>query len=169
LFRKPRASLLALAAVAATLLTSLVAGPAHAAVATPFKNFGNRKCVDVQTESNHWVQLWSCNGQSQQNWTRVLLTNGFWRLISQKNGLCLGVDSVFAGAQTATVSCGNNSDWQITFANNFGTGWHQQLELGSTGLCLDLLNNSSANGTPIQLWWCWTANQEDNPAQLWML
>jgi hypothetical protein len=48
-----------------------------------------------------------------------------------------------------------------------------ELMLGNTGLCLDLLNNSSANDTPIQLWWCWPnnppGNPENNPAQLWML
>jgi hypothetical protein len=169
LSRKPKAALLVIATAMAVLFSGLVASPAFADTTGPIKNFGNHKCIDVSTQTNHYVQLWSCNGQSQQNWTESFQPNYTFRFISQRNGQCLGADVITAGARTATVPCGPLTEWNVKFANNFGTGWHQQLELGHTNLCLDLQDNRSADGTPITLWWCWGADQESNPAQLWIL
>lgn len=174
-FNRPRAVLLALAAVTAALFSGIAATPAQAAGAHPILNYGNRKCLDVATQNNVSVQLWSCNGQSQQQWTEQW-SGSTLSIVNSRTGNCLGVwgNAWWDGARVVVLPCNNWSTvWTVSYAYNSGDGWHQQLLNTNSGRCLDLLNNNSANGTPIQLWDCWPndppGNPENNPAQLWML
>jgi hypothetical protein len=168
--------LVALAVGGTALTTVISAGTAQAAGAHQIPNYGNRKCMDVATQNNYLVQLWSCNGKSQQQWAESW-TGSNLSMVNQRTGQCLGVDgnAQWQGARVVVLPCGNPSTaWSLVYANNTGSGWHQQLRNANTANeCLDLLDDNSANGTTIQLWDCWPndppGNPENNPAQLWML
>ena len=176
MFNRSRVALVALAVVGAALTAGISAGPAQAASGVPIRNFGNRKCLDVATQNNYVVQLWSCNGQSQQQWAENWTGSTLQMANQRVAGKCLGVEgnATFDGARVVVQPCGfASTNWTVSFANNTGSGWHEQLLNTNSGRCLDLLDNNPANGTPIQLWDCWPnnppGNPENNPAQLWML
>jgi Ricin-type beta-trefoil lectin domain len=156
------------------------AGQAQAVSFAPFRNYGNRKCVDVATENATQVQLWNCTGGAEQQWQTDWVdgANLNLQLTNQWTGGCLGVEGGATSAQARVVSaaCGQPSTiWHNNYAFNDtrpNHAWHQQLKNVNSGLCLDLQFNNSANGTPIWLWPCTTGNvsqMEANTAQLWML
>ncbi|HZM78851.1 MAG TPA: RICIN domain-containing protein [Candidatus Limnocylindrales bacterium] len=162
--------------VAAALAPVAMAGPAQAASFKQIPNYGNRKCLDVAAENNHYVQLWQCFGNQQQAWLETLVdpANNRWTFTNQRTGQCLAVEGNAVTAQAAIIVdwCGTASaTWHILYAYNAGSGWHQQLQNVNSGLCLDLQWNSSANGTPIWLWPCSDELHplDNNPAQLWMM
>ncbi len=175
--RRSRAARLVLGTLVAVLSGTLLATPAHAATGYPIRNSGTHKCIDVATENNVWVQQWSCNGQSQQQWTMQWVTDISYWLVNTKTGRCLGLTDAVAlpGARMAAVPCGWPSTyWSTTYVKYTTSTWRRQLwNNAANGLCLDLLDNNSANGTPIQLWWCWPndppGNPENNPAQVWLM
>jgi hypothetical protein len=163
-----------------TVLTAVIgmvlaAMPAQADTFEDLPNYGNRKCLDVQTQNDYFVQLWNCTGHAEQHWSTTWIsgTDLTLRLTNQRTGSCLGVDgdSTIQMARVVSAPCGSVSTvWINNYANNENfDGWHQQLKNQHSGLCLDLQWNNSANGTPIWLWPCTNQLAEFNPAQLWML
>ncbi len=150
----------------AVLAAGAVASPAQAA--TTYKqitNNGNSKCIDVATQNNYTVQLWSCNGGSQQKWSEGYI-NPYFNFVNQRTGKCLDVAGSGVGAVAVVNTCNANYSqlWQVIFADNpaGGHGWYQQLQNAGSGLCLDLYNNSSSNGTVLQQYWCYPTQ-----AQYW--
>src|ERR1051326_8495175 len=165
-----------LVAAAAAMVATIIAGtPAMAVSFHQVPNYGTRKCIDVAAENNFWVQQWHCiNNDNQQMWLPTLVdpTNNRWTFTSKVTGQCLAIygNSLSAGTQSTMDWCGSPSAlWHITYANNTGSGWHQQLQNVNSGLCLDLLNNNSADGTIIQQWYCTDELSTFNAAQLWMM
>ncbi|ACU73801.1 glycoside hydrolase family 11 [Catenulispora acidiphila DSM 44928] len=119
---------------------------------------GAGKCLDVPNSSTTpgtQPQIYSCNGQSNQTWTRT--SSG--QLTVTMNGTTLCLDAynhqTSPGTKVETWSCngGANQQWNL---NSDGTVTGVQ-----SGLCLDVNGASTANGALVQLWTCsGAANQK---------
>ncbi|MBN6042237.1 PQQ-dependent sugar dehydrogenase [Amycolatopsis sp. 195334CR] len=113
------------------------------------------KCVDVNgsgTADGTKVQLWTCNGGANQQWTR---DGGTWRAL----GKCLTAAGSADGSpvQLSTCTGGGTQNWS---APGDGT-------LRNGTKCLDANGGSSADGTQLIIWTCtgganqkWTLSQE---------
>ena len=165
---KRRGPLVLLTAVLAVLAVMVAGAPAYATTTyQQITNDANRKCIDVATQNNYTVQLWSCNGQSQQKWSEGDIGYAFV-FANQRTGACLDVagHATNAGVPVVMATCSASwfQQWRVVYANNGSHGWYQQLQNVGSGLCLDLYNNSSTNGTILQQYWCY-----DTSAQYWNL
>ena len=101
------------------------------------------KCVDVSGGSSAdgtRIQLWTCNGQANQQWTR---TGNTLRSL----GKCM-----------TTAGTGDGSAVQLsTCTGSTAQNWTAQSDgtlRSSGGKCLDANGGSSANGTQLIIWTC---------------
>ncbi|MEV4370174.1 PHB depolymerase family esterase [Nonomuraea sp. NPDC049637] len=104
------------------------------------------RCVDVPnagTADGTAVQLWDCNGRTNQQWTQT--PAGELRVYGNK---CLDAGGAGNGARIQIYSCwgGDNQKWRL---NSDGTITGVQ-----SGLCLDAVGAGNGNGTALQLYNC---------------
>jgi poly(3-hydroxybutyrate) depolymerase len=106
------------------------------------------RCIDVPnstTANGTQVQLWDCNGGTNQRWTYTAS-----RQLTVFGNKCLDASGQGTSNGTAAIiwDCSGqaNQQWNIN-ANGTITGVQ-------SGLCLDASGNATANGTRIQLWAC---------------
>jgi type 1 glutamine amidotransferase len=102
------------------------------------------KCVDVSGGSSAdgaKVQLWTCNGQTNQQWTRTGTT-------LRSLGKCMTAVNPNADGSQVQLSTCTGSAAQNWTAQSDGT------VRGSGGKCLDANGGSSANGTQLIIWSC---------------
>ncbi|MFF5180518.1 glycoside hydrolase family 27 protein [Micromonospora sp. NPDC000316] len=103
------------------------------------------RCLDVpnsNTANGTQPVIWDCNGAANQRWT----ANG---QTLQSLGKCLDAPlNASAGVKVQIWDCngGANQRWTVN-ANGTISG-------AQSGLCLDVSNNATANGTPVILWSC---------------
>jgi O-glycosyl hydrolase len=114
----------------------------------PITGVASGRCVDVPNQSQTngtQVELWDCNGGSNQQWTGTAA--GELRVYG---GSCLDAANQGTGAGTKVdiYSCngGANQKWTV---NADGTITGVQ-----SGLCLDATGNGTGNGTLLELWTC---------------
>lgn len=110
------------------------------------------RCVDVtnaSTADGTAVQLYDCNGQSNQQWEQT--SSGELRVYGNK---CLDAAGSGNGARIQIYSCwgGDNQKWQV---NSDGTIVGVQ-----SGLCLDAVGGGTGNGTGLQLYSCWGGSNQ---------
>jgi endo-1,4-beta-xylanase len=110
------------------------------------------RCVDVpgsSTTDGTAVQLWDCNGQSNQQWTQT--SAGELKVSGNK---CLDAGGTANGAKIQIYSCwgGDNQKWRV---NSDGTIVGVQ-----SGLCLDAVGGGNGNGTGLQLYSCWGGSNQ---------
>ncbi|GAA1858000.1 glycoside hydrolase family 27 protein [Actinomadura bangladeshensis] len=110
---------------------------------------GAGKCLDVpnSTQDNGaQVQIWDCNGGSNQSWTRTSSR----QLTAYGGTKCLDAydNQTSPGTKVEIWDCngGANQQWQVN-ANGTITGVQ-------SGLCLDVTGAGTGNGTPVELWTC---------------
>ncbi|GAB1510065.1 ThuA domain-containing protein [Actinophytocola sp. KF-1] len=101
------------------------------------------KCVDVSGGSSAdgtRIQLWTCNGQVNQQWTRGGTT-------LRSLGKCMTATGTGDGSQVQLSTCtgGTNQNWSVQSDGTIRT---------SGGKCLDANGGSSANGTQLITWTC---------------
>ena len=132
----------AIAAQTGVALAATVGSP------TPIVGGQSGRCVDVPnggTANGTQVQLWDCNGQSNQSWT---LTSG--RQLQVSGNKCLDANGRGTTNGTTVIiwDCNgqNNQQWNV---NSDGTITGVQ-----SGLCLDANAAATANGTKLILWSC---------------
>ena len=106
------------------------------------------RCVDVpgaSTTSGTQVELWDCNGGSNQHWT---YTSGKELRVYGNKCLDASGGGTSDGTQTIIWDCSGsaNQQWNV---NSNGTITGVQ-----SGLCLDAYGAGTANGTMINLWTC---------------
>ncbi|WP_327045582.1 RICIN domain-containing protein [Microbispora sp. NBC_01189] len=106
------------------------------------------RCVDVpnsSTTNGTQVQLWDCNGQTNQRWTS---TSGKELQVYGNKCLDAYAKGTTNGTQVAIWDCngGTNQQWNV---NSNGTITGVQ-----SGLCLDANSAGTANGTKLILWAC---------------
>jgi endo-1,4-beta-xylanase len=122
--------------------------------AGPLRGVGSGRCVDVpnsSTTNGTQVQLWDCNGNSNQRWTYT----------SSKQLMVYGNKCLDANAQgttngTAVIiwDCNGQSNQQWNLNSNGSISGVQ------SGLCLDAVGQGTANGTKIQLYSCWGGSNQ---------
>ncbi|WP_333769884.1 glycoside hydrolase family 27 protein [Streptomyces sp. IBSBF 2435] len=122
---------------------------------------GAGKCLDVpnsSTTAGTQVQIWDCNGQANQTWTRT--SPGQLAVSSGGGQLCLDAynNQTTPGTKVEIWTCNGqpNQQWSV---NSNGTVTSTQ-----SGLCLDVTGGSTANGALAELWTC---NSQSN--QQWSL
>ncbi|MFI5908409.1 glycoside hydrolase family 27 protein [Dactylosporangium sp. NPDC051541] len=103
------------------------------------------RCLDVpgsNTANGTQPVIWTCNGQANQRWTASGAT-------LQALGKCLDAPlGATAGSKAQLWDCNGGTNQQWTFnANGTVSG-------AASGLCLDVNNNGTANGTTVLLWTC---------------
>jgi len=119
-----------------------------AVTGTALVSASSSRCLDnPQSATTNGTQpiIWECSGVTNQRWN----INGS---TIQVQGKCLDapLDAV-AGSKVQLWECngGTNQQWAV---NTNGT-----VKSTSSGLCLDVYNNNTANGTATILWTCGSA------------
>nr|MDT0659168.1 ricin-type beta-trefoil lectin domain protein [Micromonospora sp. DSM 115978] len=113
-----------------------------------FVSAASGRCLDVpqgNTANGTQPIIWDCNGGANQQWS----VNG---QALQALGKCLDAPlDATAGARVQLWDCngGTNQQWTLN-ANGTITG-------RQSGLCLDVYDNATANGTTVILWQCTAA------------
>ncbi|WP_061296678.1 glycoside hydrolase family 27 protein [Herbidospora cretacea] len=114
----------------------------------PLRGVGSGKCADVSGVSQAngaLVQIWDCNGQSNQQWTATAA--GELRVYGNK---CLDVNNNGTANGTGVLiwDCNgqNNQKWRL---NSDGS-----ITAIGANKCLDVPNNATANGTRLNIWDC---------------
>jgi endo-1,4-beta-xylanase len=112
---------------------------------------GAGKCLDVpnlSTTAGTQLDIWSCNGGSNQLWTHT--SAGQLTVYSGSSQMCLDAynNQTTPGTKVEIWSCngGANQQWTV---NSNGTITGTQ-----SGLCLDVSGASTANGALVELWTC---------------
>ncbi|MEU7884105.1 glycoside hydrolase family 11 protein [Microbispora bryophytorum] len=118
----------------------------------PIKSVASGRCVDVpnaSTSDGTQVQLYDCNGQSNQQWNYT--SSQELRVYGNK---CLDAAGTGNGAKVQIYSCwgGDNQKWRL---NSDGTITGVQ-----SNLCLDAAGQGTSNGTQLQLYSCWGGNNQ---------
>ncbi|EWM10389.1 RICIN domain-containing protein [Kutzneria sp. 744] len=117
------------------------------------------RCLDIDnhaTANGTQAQLWDCNGQDNQRWTRTagqqFTVYGGTKCLDAMNA------GTTAGTPVVIWDCNGqrNQQWSV---NSDGT-----IRGAQSGLCLDASQAGTANGTKLILWTCGAG---DN--QLWHL
>jgi hypothetical protein len=123
---------------------------------------GAGKCLDVPnsaTTAGTKVQIWDCNGQANQTWTRT--SSNQLTVYSGGSQRCLDAygNQTSPGTAVEIWDCNGQANQQWTF-NSDGT-----IRGVQSGLCLDVTGAATANGTGVELWTCngqsnqqWTFN-----------
>ena len=152
-----------LLAVAGLLLAALVVAPSGASAAPvasvaaltpngPIYNQHDWRCLDSDvsspTHNGTKVQIWDCNGWTNQQWTYYDDNT----IRSTHDGRCLDADvssPTHNGTKIQVWDCNgwNNQKWTI-YTNGEIVSWHD-------GRCLDLdVSSTTHNGSKVQLWDC---------------
>ncbi|GAA3351249.1 ricin-type beta-trefoil lectin domain protein [Amorphoplanes nipponensis] len=109
------------------------------------------RCLDVpnsNTTNGTQPVIWDCNGAANQKWTASGQT-------LQSLGKCLDAPTnATAGVKAQLWDCNGGANQQWTFQSN-GT-----IRGNQSGLCLDVNNNQTANGTLTLLWTCTGATNQ---------
>ena len=105
------------------------------------------RCLDIpasETANGTAVELWDCNGGTNQNWT--LTSSNQLQVL----GKCLDVagQGTTSGSKVQLWDCNGQTNQQWTAGSN-GT-----ITAGNSGLCLDAANQGTINGTTLQVWTC---------------
>ncbi|NML50687.1 1,4-beta-xylanase [Streptomyces sp. R302] len=116
------------------------------------KGVASGRCLDVPgavTTDGTQVQLWDCNGRTNQQWTYTAA--GELRVYGDK---CLDAAGTANGTKVQIYSCwgGDNQKWRL--------GSDGSIVGVQSGLCLDAAANGTANGTLIQLYSCWNGTNQ---------
>ncbi len=117
---------------------------------------GSGKCLNdpqAKTADGTRVNLWSCDGSSNQKWTVV--QDGTIRVL----GKCLDVaaEGKSNGTKLQLWSCDSGDGGQLWQAGTDG-----ELVNPQSGKCLDIPVASAANGTQPVLWTCATTTTQPN-------
>ncbi|WP_055586278.1 glycoside hydrolase family 27 protein [Streptacidiphilus griseoplanus] len=112
---------------------------------------GAGKCLDVPnstTTLGTQLQIWDCNGQANQTWTRT--SSNQLTVYSGGSQMCLDAynNQTTNGTKVEIWSCNGQANQQWTVNSN-GTITGTQ-----SGLCLDVTGASTANGALAELWTC---------------
>ncbi|WP_204289664.1 RICIN domain-containing protein, partial [Microbispora amethystogenes] len=138
-----------------TLLPPDTSGPSPSASpsspgggATAVRNVNAGRCLDVpgaSTANGSQLNLWDCNGQSNQQWTytssKQLQVYGNKCLDAEAGGTANGTRAIIWDCNGQ-----GNQQWNV---NSDGTITGVQ-----SGKCLEASNFGTANGTKVQLWSC---------------
>jgi hypothetical protein len=149
----------------AMVAVAVASAPAHATDFSAINVWNSSHCLDNATENNAKLQMWSCNGGSQQNWLEELNSQASaFTFTNQRTGWCISAPA--SGAGTVTMATCNplapTQQWRVYFADNpLGppSGWYDVWQNVSSGLCLT--TPSVGNGTLLATTTCDPSDQYD--------
>nr|WP_240972099.1 lectin [Microbispora sp. CL1-1] len=112
------------------------------------RGVGSGRCLDVTGVSQAngaAVQVWDCNGQSNQQWTST--SAGELRVYGNK---CLDVNGAGTADGTSVII------WDCNGQNNQKWRFNSDGSITAVGAnkCLDVYNNGTANGSKVIIWTC---------------
>nr|WP_255948500.1 ricin-type beta-trefoil lectin domain protein [Streptomyces sp. ODS25] len=112
---------------------------------------GAGKCLDVPnstTTAGTTVQIWDCNGASNQQWTHN--SGNQLTVYSGSSQMCLDAydNQTAPGTKVDIWPCNGQANQQWT-VNSDGT-----ISGVQSGLCLDVNDAATANGSSVVLWTC---------------
>jgi hypothetical protein len=173
--------LVTLFAMAATLVTAVPAHAANGATAHPgavtpnvqtglYRNLVNDahgilgRCLDADANTiggnGTKVQLWDCNGQSQQYWALTPSGQGY-QIKNLRSGRCLDADTNTAGHNGGRVQlwdCNGQPQQQWIVLDTWIVDGNTEIDAFYTpydNRCLDAdLNTIGGNGTKVQVYNC---------------
>ncbi|HWO65749.1 MAG TPA: arabinofuranosidase catalytic domain-containing protein, partial [Umezawaea sp.] len=132
-------------------ITAAGYAPGPAAPTGAVRAAGADKCLDVNgatTTTGTQLQIWDCNGGSNQTWTRT--GSGALTVYGGGDLRCADAFGQGTGNGTRVViwNCNSQNNQQWRFNDN-GTITSVQ-----SGLCLEVAGAGTGNGTKVQLWTC---------------
>ncbi|WP_155372792.1 RICIN domain-containing protein [Catellatospora vulcania] len=148
------------AALAATLLATLVGLPSSPAQAAPATGVAYQlvvtksgKCIDVpgaSTTNGALLQQWGCTANSPWQQFRLTAVGSNYQLVNVSSGKCVDIPgwSTASGVQLQQYGCVSsqaNQQWRLVAS---GTNTYQIISVHS-GLCVSLKDASTANGAQI--------------------
>ena len=136
-------------------------------------------CLDATNDATHSaassgdpIQLWSCNGDSQQKWNFNENVGSYGTITNGYAGLCLDArdDATYNpgtdGDPVQLWSCngGSQQQWEPVYEEDSSGTYYYALVNKADGLVLDARDDATWNptkdGDPVQLWgWLGGANQ----------
>lgn len=146
-----RRSLIALSAVVLAVLGVAVGGgPAQAASTTEINILGSSHCLDNATEIASKLQMWSCTGGPEQQWTELFDNQtDTAMLINQNTGWCITAPSQWGSLVMAPCdTSAPTQQWHINLTDTpvgQPTAEFFMLQSAASGLCL--ATSSVGNGT----------------------
>jgi endo-1,4-beta-xylanase len=131
-----------------TALNGGTSSPPPSGSTSALRGVGSNRCLDVtgvsQTNGTQ-VEIWDCNGQSNQQWTST--SSGELRVYGNK---CLDVYGAGTANGTSVIiwDCNgqSNQQWRL---NSDGS-----ITAVGANKCLDVSGAGTANGTKVQIWDC---------------
>jgi hypothetical protein len=148
---------LLVAGVAAAGFSVAGGAAAQASVSNPIRIAGSSHCLDNATENAAKLQMWSCTGGNEQNWTDDYdSANNAYRFRNLRSGLC--IVGVPRGTGTVGMSlCSTNilaEEWRPVVSGDLGgsNGSYNIWVNASSGACLS--TPSVGNGTLVQTTTC---------------
>lgn len=133
-------------------------GPAEAeiGIVQPITNVnGSGSCLDASAQDDTTVLLWHCHGGTNQLWNYGSPSgnpNGPYLITNWHTATCLDVGNSFTAGSPVTLRPCTGSTSQLWQPASAGDSTY--LVNQGTGLCLDLRNDNTSDGTIIQQWPC---------------
>ncbi|MFB9836239.1 ricin-type beta-trefoil lectin domain protein [Actinoallomurus acaciae] len=112
-------------------------------------SYASGRCADISGggRANAPVQIWSCTGASWQKW---MFASGTIR----SGGLCMTATGS-NGAAIVAAACNGGAAQRFVLKSSL------DIVHSGTSECVDVKDNKTVNGTPLQLWKCsGTSNQK---------
>ncbi|WP_376774029.1 RICIN domain-containing protein [Allostreptomyces psammosilenae] len=117
------------------------------------RNVNSGKCLDVDaasTADGANVQLWTCNGGTNQQFEVRPTSNGYAQLVARHSGKLVDVASATDGANVTQMP-DNGTTRQHWGLADVGNGQVRVINRHS-GSVLDVANCGTADGTNVQQW-----------------
>jgi Ricin-type beta-trefoil lectin domain len=152
-----RRSLIGLmAAIAAALGFALTIGPAQASTHTEINILGSTHCLDNATEIAAKLQMWSCTGGPEQQWTQLYNNaTDTAMLINENTGWCVTAPASGFGSLVMQPCDTSLATQQWTIApQDTPSAFFFWLENGASGTERCISSSSVANGTVPYMFTC---------------
>lgn len=143
--------------------------PADTAVYVISPKCAPDSCLDVQSSGKFNganVHIWEYASLKNQQWAIVPVGDGWYKLMPQHSPKALDVagQGTVSGTNVQQYIYTEQHDaqkWQLEPA---GDGYYYIVPKGNTGLCLDVSDAGSENGTNVQVW-----ERNETDAQKWKI
>ena len=170
LVKRHRFLRLLLAVAAATLTSMGAASPVFAETFSyPIENYGNGKCLqpkDGSMEPGVAIVQEPCDGSRAQDWGFVRLSGTTFRLLNHQTGRCMDArGSATNGTPVVQWDCATitNETWDTGRYLPDIVSLKSRVS-GTNSHCLDVAEQQTADGLPMQLWSC-----NGTVAQTWLI
>lgn len=115
---------------------------------TILKSAASGRCIDVNASNGDQARIWDCTGGQNQLWGQLYGSTVNGILIGADSGRCLTATGPTRGSPVVMADCVKSGSQNFTLREDGSLyNWGNRL-------CLDVTNNATGNGSPLQLWTC---------------